>query len=171
MRVPFRERNPLPLGFAALATVVIVVALALNLQSLPFGMPRDGAQSQHAERRRDHQVDSEKDEGRGNRLDQETQPLPARNLGQREDGHAKHQCDGAKCRAPPLPCHHGAQPQKLGLSRNPEKINASHGAASNGPRRGKSYSWEQPPSPFATFLLFETRRNVGHGLLVSVTLA
>src|SRR5258708_12087398 len=36
MRVPFRERNPLPLGFAALAAIAIIVMLALNLQSIPF---------------------------------------------------------------------------------------------------------------------------------------
>jgi virulence factor Mce-like protein len=36
MRVPFRERNPLPLGLAALAAIVIIIVLALNLQRIPF---------------------------------------------------------------------------------------------------------------------------------------
>ena len=41
------EGNGTPRGFESLAA---------HLQSLPFGMPWDGAQSQHAEHRRDHQL-------------------------------------------------------------------------------------------------------------------
>src|SRR5258708_30854612 len=36
MRVPFRERNPLPLGLAGLATIAVLVLLVTQLNNLPF---------------------------------------------------------------------------------------------------------------------------------------
>ncbi|MDL4776314.1 MCE family protein [Actinomadura xylanilytica] len=36
MRIPFRERNPVPIGIAAFAAIVVVLAVAMNLQSIPF---------------------------------------------------------------------------------------------------------------------------------------
>lgn len=36
MRVPFRERNPAPIGIASIAVIVVAMVLALNLNSLPL---------------------------------------------------------------------------------------------------------------------------------------
>lgn len=36
MKVPFRERNPVPIGIASIVVIVVAVLLALNLQSIPF---------------------------------------------------------------------------------------------------------------------------------------
>ncbi|WP_067487312.1 MCE family protein [Actinomadura hibisca] len=36
MRIPFRERNPVPIGLAAFAIIALVLALALNLQNIPW---------------------------------------------------------------------------------------------------------------------------------------
>jgi len=36
VRVPFRERNPVPIGLAGLATLAVLLVVALNLSSIPF---------------------------------------------------------------------------------------------------------------------------------------
>jgi phospholipid/cholesterol/gamma-HCH transport system substrate-binding protein len=36
MRVPFRERNPVPIGLAAFAVIAVALLVAMNLQSIPF---------------------------------------------------------------------------------------------------------------------------------------
>ncbi|MGH3389674.1 MAG: MCE family protein [Actinomadura sp.] len=36
MRIPFRERNPVPIGLAAMGTIVAGLILALNLESVPL---------------------------------------------------------------------------------------------------------------------------------------
>lgn len=36
MRVPFRERNPVPIGLASMAAIVLAMVLAMNVQSLPI---------------------------------------------------------------------------------------------------------------------------------------
>ncbi|HEU5158774.1 MAG TPA: MCE family protein [Streptosporangiaceae bacterium] len=36
MRVPFRERNPVPIGLAGLATIAVLLVVAMNLSSIPF---------------------------------------------------------------------------------------------------------------------------------------
>ncbi len=36
MRVPFRERNPVPIGLAGLATIAIALIVVLNISSIPF---------------------------------------------------------------------------------------------------------------------------------------
>ncbi|MFC4053025.1 MCE family protein [Actinomadura syzygii] len=36
MRVTFRERNPLPIGLAGFAVIAVLLALALNLDNIPF---------------------------------------------------------------------------------------------------------------------------------------
>ncbi|MFI0356230.1 MCE family protein [Actinomadura sp. 9N407] len=36
MRIPFRERNPVPIGLAGFAVIVVSLLLAMNLQSIPF---------------------------------------------------------------------------------------------------------------------------------------
>ncbi|MQY06177.1 MCE family protein [Actinomadura macrotermitis] len=36
MRIPFRERNPVPIGLAAFAIIIVLLVLALNLQNIPF---------------------------------------------------------------------------------------------------------------------------------------
>jgi virulence factor Mce-like protein len=36
MRVPFRERNPVPIGLAGLAAIAIALVVVLNLSSIPF---------------------------------------------------------------------------------------------------------------------------------------
>jgi phospholipid/cholesterol/gamma-HCH transport system substrate-binding protein len=36
MRVPFRQRNPVPIGLAGLATIAIALLVVMNLSSIPF---------------------------------------------------------------------------------------------------------------------------------------
>jgi phospholipid/cholesterol/gamma-HCH transport system substrate-binding protein len=36
MRIPFRERNPVPIGLAAIGTIVVALIVALNLESIPL---------------------------------------------------------------------------------------------------------------------------------------
>lgn len=36
MRIPFRQRNPVPIGLSAFAIIALLVALALNLENIPF---------------------------------------------------------------------------------------------------------------------------------------
>lgn len=36
MRIPFRERNPVPIGLASFAIIILLVVLALNLGDIPF---------------------------------------------------------------------------------------------------------------------------------------
>jgi virulence factor Mce-like protein len=36
MRIPFRERNPVPIGLSAFAIIIVLVALAMNLDNLPL---------------------------------------------------------------------------------------------------------------------------------------
>ncbi|MBT2210365.1 MULTISPECIES: MCE family protein [Actinomadura] len=36
MRVPFRERNPVPIGLAGFAVIIVALAVALNLDGIPF---------------------------------------------------------------------------------------------------------------------------------------
>ncbi|RAY15169.1 ABC transporter substrate-binding protein [Actinomadura craniellae] len=36
MRVPFRERDPVPIGLAAIAIIVVLMVLAMNLQRIPL---------------------------------------------------------------------------------------------------------------------------------------
>ncbi|WP_018654819.1 MCE family protein [Actinomadura flavalba] len=36
MRVPFRERNPVPIGLAAFAVIIVTLLVAMNLRSIPF---------------------------------------------------------------------------------------------------------------------------------------
>src|SRR6266545_8102709 len=36
MRVPFRERNPVPIGLAGRATIAIALIVVLNISSIPF---------------------------------------------------------------------------------------------------------------------------------------
>lgn len=36
MRIPFRERNPVPIGLSAFAIIIVLVVLAMNLENIPF---------------------------------------------------------------------------------------------------------------------------------------
>ncbi|MFA1543831.1 MCE family protein [Actinomadura monticuli] len=36
MRIPFRERNPVPIGLSAFAIIAVLLVLAMNLESIPF---------------------------------------------------------------------------------------------------------------------------------------
>lgn len=36
MRIPFRERNPVPIGLTAFAVIITALVLAMNLESIPF---------------------------------------------------------------------------------------------------------------------------------------
>jgi phospholipid/cholesterol/gamma-HCH transport system substrate-binding protein len=36
MRIPFRERNPVPIGLSAFAVIAVLLALAMNLDNIPF---------------------------------------------------------------------------------------------------------------------------------------
>ncbi|WP_030173347.1 MCE family protein [Spirillospora albida] len=36
MRIPFRERNPVPIGLSAFAIIIVTLAIAMNLESIPF---------------------------------------------------------------------------------------------------------------------------------------
>ncbi|MBE1531575.1 MCE family protein [Actinomadura algeriensis] len=36
MRIPFRERNPVPIGLCALAVIIVALLVALNLEKIPF---------------------------------------------------------------------------------------------------------------------------------------
>ncbi|MFG1998912.1 MCE family protein [Spirillospora sp. NPDC048911] len=36
MRIPFRERNPVPIGLAGFAVIIVLLVLAMNLGSIPF---------------------------------------------------------------------------------------------------------------------------------------
>ncbi|MEU5989816.1 MCE family protein [Spirillospora sp. NPDC047418] len=36
MRIPFRERNPVPIGLAAFAIIAVLLAVAMNLDNIPF---------------------------------------------------------------------------------------------------------------------------------------
>ncbi|SNS32349.1 MCE family protein [Actinomadura mexicana] len=36
MRIPFRERNPVPIGLSAFAIIIVLVALAMNLENIPL---------------------------------------------------------------------------------------------------------------------------------------
>ncbi|WP_396448397.1 MCE family protein [Actinomadura sp.] len=36
MRIPFRERNPVPIGLSAFAIIAVLVVLAMNLENIPF---------------------------------------------------------------------------------------------------------------------------------------
>jgi phospholipid/cholesterol/gamma-HCH transport system substrate-binding protein len=36
VRVPFRERNPVPIGLVGLATIAVLLVVAMNLSSIPF---------------------------------------------------------------------------------------------------------------------------------------
>jgi virulence factor Mce-like protein len=36
MRIPFRERNPVPIGLGAFAVIIVLLVLAMNLGSIPF---------------------------------------------------------------------------------------------------------------------------------------
>ena len=40
MRVSFRERNPVPIGLTGFAVIIVLVLLALNLESIPFVIER-----------------------------------------------------------------------------------------------------------------------------------
>lgn len=36
MRIPFRERNPVPIGLTAFAVIIVALLLAMNLKNIPF---------------------------------------------------------------------------------------------------------------------------------------
>ncbi|NVI89587.1 MCE family protein [Actinomadura sp. BRA 177] len=36
MRIPFRERNPVPIGLSAFAIIAVLLVLAMNLENIPF---------------------------------------------------------------------------------------------------------------------------------------
>lgn len=85
-------------------------------------MARRGARRQHAQRRRDRQIDPEEDEGGRNWLKFQPQSLPTSNFRQCERGHPEHSGDGAEDPAPNLPRHHRAETQELSLSGDLQQI-------------------------------------------------
>jgi virulence factor Mce-like protein len=59
MKIPFRERNPVPIGLAAIGTIVAGLVIALNLQSIPLiggGTSYNAAFAEAAGLKRDEEV-------------------------------------------------------------------------------------------------------------------